>query len=185
MNYAGIGTRYPTEEQVELCTKIGTYLAIRGYVLHTGAAEGVDQVFTRAALKAGGRVVLHIPWPKHEQEFRDGIPAKLQQFVEVRLLNSKKNNRDTEAFDSVLKYHPAPDRLSWGARCLHARNYRILVPEDKSPVDFVVAYPSPHGGGTMQGVRIAYDLDLPVVRLDQLSTKEARLLVTDLASRRV
>jgi len=180
MNYAGIGTRYPSEEQAALCSKIGTYLAVRGYVLHTGAAPGVDQLFTRAALKAGGRVVLHLPWPKHEQEFRDSIPKELQQFVEVRVLQSKKKERDHIAFDSVDEYHPASTRLSWGALCLHARNYRIVVPEDDHPVDFVLAYPSPHGGGTMQGVRIAHALERPVVRLDQLSPSEARAWINDL-----
>jgi hypothetical protein len=73
--------------------------------------------------------------------------------------------------DSVKKYHPAYEVLSWGAVLLHARNYRIMVPE--KPVDLVVAYPSAHGGGTMQGVRIAKSLSIPCIRLDTLEPKEA------------
>jgi len=182
VHYAGIGTRFPTDEQATLCTNIGKYLAQHGWTLHTGAAIGVDQIFTRAALRAGGRVVLHIPWAKHEQEFRDSIPRELRKLVEVRVLKSKKSERDYAAFDSVVKYHPAPGYLSWGAACLHARNYRILVPEDDQPVDFVVACPSPQGGGTMQGVRIAQSLEVPVVRLDLISGAEAKVEITKLVN---
>ena len=77
----------------------------------------------------------------------------------------------TAALASVDQHHPAPDRLSWGARLVHARNYRILVPRD--PVAFVVAAPSVHNGkpvgGTMQGIRIAKKLGIPVVLLNNKS----------------
>lgn len=185
MNYSGIGTRFPTPQQATLCTHIGRYMAQHDWTLHTGAAEGIDQVFTRAALRAGGEVVLHIPWKKHEQEFRDGIPENLRHLVDVRVLKSKKSERDYVAFDSVVKHHPAPSRLSWGAACLHARNYRILVPKDEHPVELVVACPSPHGGGTMQGVRVAQSLEIPVIRLDIMSEAEAQVEIKKLVSTRV
>lgn len=157
MNYAGIGARSLKPEQQLIVTKVATYLAKKGYTVHSGAADGVDQWFSNAAMQAGGKLVLHVPWKKHSLEYREAIPEAQQHLVEIRILQADRPHRDTEAFASVDQYHPAPDKLSWSARCLHARNYRILVPDD--PVQFVVAYPSPWGGGTMQGVRIAKSLN--------------------------
>ncbi len=179
--YAGIGTRFPTDVQETLCIRAARYLGHNGYELHTGAAEGIDQICAMGAFSVAAKVVFHLPWKKHSQEFIDALPPHHRDLLDVRVLKTKKSERDNDAFTSVAKYHPAPDRLSWGAACLHARNYRILVPDD--PVDFVLALPSPKGGGTMQGVRIAESLGIPVVRLDQLSDEEARAQVKALVDK--
>ena len=169
--YAGIGARSLKPEQQPIVTKVATYLAHKGYTVHSGAADGVDQWFSDAATQAGGKAVLHVPWAKHSLEYREALAEN--PLVETRILQADRPHRDVEAFASVEQYHPAPNKLSWGARCLHARNYRILVPD--APVQFVVAYPSAWGGGTMQGVRVAESLGIPVVRLDELKPKEVRV----------
>lgn len=170
LDYSGIGTRYPTEPQRQLIERTATYLAERDYVLHSGAAIGVDQLFSTTAINRGSRAILHLPWKKHADEYVASLSDQQRQHLEVRVLPSKRNQRDHEAFASVDQYHPEPDELTWGARLLHARNYRILVPDQK--VGFVVALPTRHNGqavgGTMQGIRIARALNIPIVRLDLL-----------------
>lgn len=170
--YAGIGTRRLNDTQEKLCVRVGRYLGHQGFTLHTGAAEGADQTFTLGAFSVAGKVVFHLPWQKHSREFIEVLPPHHQELLEIRVLNSNKKTRDNDAFTSVSRFHPKPDALSWGAACLHARNYRILIPD--KPVDFVVALPSPGGGGTMQGIRIAEHYNIPVIRLDKLSEEEAR-----------
>jgi len=172
LTYAGIGTRYLNEEQEKLCISLSRYLGTNGYTLHTGAAEGADQTFAVGAFSVGARVVFHLPWKKHSAEFIDLLPPHHRALLDVRVLRTNKRDRDDDAFTSVARFHPAPDHLSWGASCLHARNYRIIAPEKF--VDFVLALPSPGGGGTMQGVRIAAHYGIPVIRLDKVSEEEAQ-----------
>jgi len=171
LTYAGIGTRYPNEEQEKLCISLSRYLGTKGCILHTGAAEGADQTFALGAFSVGSKVVFHLPWKKHAAEFIASLPPHHRDLLDVRVLNTNKRDRDDDAFTSVGRFHPAPDHLSWGAACLHARNYRIISPEKF--VDFVLALPSPGGGGTMQGVRIAEHYGIPVIRLDKIPAEDA------------
>jgi hypothetical protein len=178
MHYAGIGTRYPVATAVPLLLKIAAFLAKRHAVLHSGAADGVDQILSNAALASGGFAVLHVPWKTHADQYLDTIPADQRRRVTVQVLESRHGRRDHQAFASVERYHPESAALSWGARCLHARNYRIVVPQPQHRVDFVAALPAIVNGeavgGTMQGIRIAEDLRIPVVRLDLLSEQEVK-----------
>lgn len=72
------------------------------------------------------------------------------------------------AFDTVDKYHPAPEKLSYTTRRLHARNAMILLGDDgRTPVEFIVCW-TPGGlikGGTGQALRIAKDLGIKVYNL--------------------
>lgn len=72
------------------------------------------------------------------------------------------------AFETVTRFHPAPDRLSPYATQLHARNALIMLGDDgESPVKFVVCW-TPDGritGGTGQALRIADHYGIPVRNL--------------------
>jgi len=184
-HYAGIGTRRLAPAQQKLCGTIGSYLAKKGWILHTGAAEGADQSFAKGALIGGGELVLHLPWPSYEENWFSKIPSQYSRSISVDILEIDRRGGvfDKEAYDSVFDLHPAPERLKRGAISLHARNYRILFPKGSpEPVQFVVAIPSPRGGGTAQGLRIAESLKIPTVRLDQLSAREARRTIDSLLS---
>jgi len=184
LTYAGIGTRQPEPHHADSIDLIARYLARWGYVVHSGAADGTDQLFSTSALMYGGSTVLHLPWQNHADEYLSDLDENQLKRVDVRVLQSKKNRRDQEAFASVERYHPRPDKLTWGARLLHARNYRIIVPEQA--VSFVIALPAVVSGkatgGTMQGIRLAEQLGVPVVRLDQLSHDQAMDQIKSLSS---
>jgi len=170
--YAAIGTRDLYSEQSMLCYRVGKLMAQHGWILHTGAAQGADQTYALGALRAGGRVMLHLPWDTYERhwvaEVRAHYPGK------VRSQSVEESPQYTKAEGSVLTFHPAADRLKRGALLLHARNYNIISPYLDNPVRFVVALPSSRGGGTMQGIRVAKALHVPVIRADKLPPPEIK-----------
>jgi predicted Rossmann-fold nucleotide-binding protein len=170
-HYAAIGTRAVPDGWQNLCRKIGVYLAKRDWVLHTGAAQGADQLYAEGALRAGGSIVLHLPWETFERDWWETMQEEHPRRVEIDVLDTN----DTIARQSVVLHHPNPEKLTNGGRLLHARNYRIV--KDTS---FVIAFPKNGQGGTMQGIRVAEAAKLPVIRLDQVPPKEAQRQVDEL-----
>lgn len=159
--YAGIGSRRLSNREKELCFDIGVYLAEKGWALQTGAAFGADQAFAEGALTGGGSVLLCLPWLEYELDWVNKAIARGAKTVTL-------NNTHKEALDSV-KTHPAYDKLSQGAKRLHARNY-LIVQNTK----MVLAYPRWTGigwGGTGQGMRLGVDMGAKVLNL---SKKEDR-----------
>lgn len=126
-------------------------------VINTGAAVGVDQFSALKHLKNGGVVQLFLPWKDYERDFVNTVRLDYPENVRVKVLNEE----DKEAMLSVRKYHPNFSSLTRGAKLLHARNYLIVYEVEK-----VIAFPhwkaGKPGGGTMQGVRIAESLGIPV-----------------------
>ena len=75
-----------------------------------------------------------------------------------------------EGLESVSEYHPNPFGLSRGARSMMCRNYHQIHGYGDLPmVSFVVCCADSSGlgvkGGTGQAVRIARDLDIPVINI--------------------
>lgn len=137
--YAGIGARLTPEDTLMQMHDIAIELASDGYTLRSGRAVGADQMFEEAARKVGGQVETF--------EAKDCITA-------------------AEALAG--NFHP-----NWGAcrpyvRQLHGRNAMILLGKDlHTPVDFVVCW-TPAGvitGGTGMAIRIADEMEIPVVNL--------------------
>lgn len=158
--YAGIGSRRLSKEELTSCRKLGAKMALEGHTLRTGACIGADQAFAEGALTVGGNVVLCLPWYSYEKDWVNEI--KNSGLVSIRILQDS----DKEAFQSVVKYHPKASVLSSGARRLHARNFLII-----SGCDFVLAWPKPNKfglGGTGQGMKIAEDHGIKVINLNNL-----------------
>lgn len=139
--YAGIGSRETPDEILDLMRFGAEALANLGYILRSGHAPGADQAFELGAMS---RAEIYLPWPSFERV----VPVSGTCY-----------DRPTEdAFRLAEEHHPAWDRLSRGARALHARNaHQVLGRELGTPVSFVLAWtksPFPQGG-TAQAVRIA------------------------------
>ncbi len=56
------GTREPSPQGAALARRVGYTLAQRGITLITGGAPGVDVEALRGAIKAGGRILLVLPY---------------------------------------------------------------------------------------------------------------------------
>lgn len=155
--YAGVGSRETPMSLQPVIAQIGTLLAKRGYVLHSGAAPGFDTMIERAHVDAGGRgPEIYLPWRGfgHHRSTLYTIPER--------------------AFELAALVHPTWDRLTDGVRKLHARNVQQVLGRDlSSPVEFVVCW-TPGGrvvGGTATAIKIAA---LNQIRVDNLFDAHVR-----------
>lgn len=158
--YAGIGSRETPPDVLTTMKVLGRKLAERGYTLRTGGAPGADTAFHDGCMQVGGPVELYIPWDGFEKKHyaRNGafvLPDPIPTWI----------------LEIAQHYHPAWYRLKQGGRKLMCRNtYQILGPEpETNPVfsDFVVCWTQDGDivGGTGQAMRLAQDLEIPVVNL--------------------
>jgi hypothetical protein len=180
MTYAGIGSRETPEDVLNLMTEAAKYLESLGYTLNTGKT--------------------FIARPSND--------PKYQKQYEERLAFSKKNNGkvglDEEGADRAFslgttkknlfgvnapvgkkeltvmeEIHPAPDKLTEGAKKLMARNTNQIFGENlDTPVDFVLFYaketsnPLRVAGGTGQAVEMARRKRIPTINMSKPNWKK-------------
>lgn len=141
-----IGTRTPNGYQLDDCQKFIDTLHTSDIVA-SGCAYGVDAFALKYANSVGLTTIGYVPWKDYNMDVQEYC-------TKVVVFNS---DIYTEACESVNQFHPAPNKLSQGAFKLHARNYLII-----DTANFVLAYPGPTGGGTMQGIKVAQSKGIPV-----------------------
>lgn len=144
-----IGTREPDVNQSIVAKNLAFSLTyLKGFVVKTGAAVGIDFIAMKASLVS--QLEVYLPWGKYNM---GAIPYGTKRVV----YNPMVHRAWTE---SVTKFHPNPKALTNGAVCLHARNYGIV-----ENCELVIAFPNAvGGGGTAQGIRIAKHLGIPVIQ---------------------
>lgn len=144
MFYAGIGSRQtPIDVQLQM-TQVAIKLYRLGWTLRSGAASGADTAFERGA---GDQKEIYLPWMRFNNH-----PSPLY-------------HPSAAAFEMAEKYHPAWNRCSDASRMLHARNcHQVLGRNLDSPVRFILCWHQ-GTGGTLQAVRIAEALNIPVFNM--------------------
>jgi hypothetical protein len=149
--YAGIGSRQTPPDVLDLMTRAARKLRNLGFILRSGAAKGADTAFENGA---AGVAEIYLPWPRFNGN------------------NSPLNQVSEDALNLAAEHHPAWNRLSKAAQLLHARNcYQILGKDLDTPVKFVLCWHN-GSGGTMQAVRLAESLKIPVFNLNEPATRE-------------
>lgn len=173
--YTGIGSRETPADILEQMRWLANRLFHVGYTLRSGGASGADQEFEWGLANADpnkqliqNRSEIYLPWKTFEEENRSWIIPKL-------------NNALSPAFEIAAQFHPAWNRLSWGAKKLQARNsHQVLGANCNIPIlsDFVICWTknAKGGGGTGQAIRIAKAFKVPVY---DLADDEAILKVTE------
>ena len=161
--YTGIGSRETPSAILQVMETIGHELAAQGWTLRSGCAPGADSAFERGAFDAqllhphAARPELYLPWPGFENRRR----------ALVRL-----ERPDPGCYPVAATFHPAWERLSDGAKALHARNVHQVFGPDPThrpfiPSRFVICW-TPEGkggGGTGQALRIAKHYNIPIFDL--------------------
>lgn len=140
--YAGIGSRETPLPILSNMTAIAKTLSGLGWKLRSGGAIGADSAFQHGAQ---GRQEIFRP--------QDATPA---------------------AMEMASAYHPNWAACSPYVRKLHGRNSQILFGRDlRQPVRCVVCWTQggTATGGTGQALRIAEDLDIPIINLWELDFK--------------
>lgn len=148
-----IGSREPTDVQIQAIKEAVRSLDPKTQAVISGCAYGVDAIALEEARKLDILTIGVLPWPKYNPE--------IQAFcTNIKCIDDLAIANRVEAYESVQRHHPAPDRLSQGAKKLHARNYGII-----RWASHVIAAPSNKagGGGTGQGMRLAKELDIPLI----------------------
>jgi hypothetical protein len=159
--YAGIGSRSTPGTILELIRTTAYHLAAHGWTLRSGCAQGADSAFEDGAFEAyfanarRPKPELYLPWPRFEGRRRTVVAREEPQ---------------AEAFPIAAQFHPAWDRLSQGARRLHARNVHQVLGRDVTdpqPSRFVLCWTQAASGqgGTGQAIRIAKHYGVEVIDL--------------------
>lgn len=163
--YTGIGSRSTPKPILYRMREIAGALAISGWTLRSGAAEGADRAFSDGVTDAcvGSEVAeeIYIPWPGF---VRWQVPLMLPTPL---------------AFEIAARFHPGWAKLTRGPRALHARNvHQVLGRDCDSPSRFVLCW-TPDGadvtsvtttsktGGTGQAIRIAAGHGVEVVNMQR------------------
>lgn len=121
--YAGIGSRETPADVLAIMSDLAKALAIAGWVLRSGGADGADSAFEQGASAGGGRKDIYLPW----RGFNNN-PSTLFE-------------ADKAAYALAATLHPMWDSLGSGPRSLHARNcYQVLGQSLDTPGDFTVCW---------------------------------------------
>lgn len=154
MYYAGIGSRKTPDDILILMGEIAHELSKKGLTLRSGGAQGADQAFQIRAERAE----IYLPWAKFEKEFQD-------KYGHEKIVVP---SSDKQAETSVNYFHPAGEKLSFGARAMMRRNYRQVIGRSGYPNSSFVLCWTEGGkdvGGTAQAIRIARANKIPVINL--------------------
>jgi hypothetical protein len=145
--YTGIGSRQCPVEICQVMTGIAYILYSKDYILRSGGADGADSAFEEGA---GDRKEIYLPWKKF-----NGNTSPL--FKPTK-----------EAFELAATIHPVWEQLSYGAKCLHARNcHQVLGLDLQTPSEFLICWTLGGGerGGTATAMKLAKQHDIPVINL--------------------
>lgn len=153
--YCGIGSRKTPEAIQQQMRIIGQQLALSGWLLRSGHAEGADMAFEMGCIMGDGPKEIFLPWKGFNK-----APQKHDDYFVVK--------PTPELHDFSASFHPNWSACSLAAQLLHMRNgCQILGEEGTQPADMVICW-TPRGersGGTGQALRIAQHFDIPVFDL--------------------
>lgn len=157
--YAGIGSRRTPETYLNVMYGQAALLAVRGYTLYSGGAEGADTAFEDGCKSAHGEKQIFLPW--------NGASGRPKNDPDYPSMDKLDKAVVKEAREIAAKFHPYWDKLSHTVQLIHARNtLQVLGKDLATPVEFVLCWTdSEEGGGTSQALRIAKDRGIPVFNL--------------------
>lgn len=145
MYYTGIGSRQTPLEVMNLITILSHKLC-KKYILRSGAASGADTAFENGC---NNNSEIWIPWKNFNNHNSINLPNE-------------------QSFKLAEKYHPVWDKLTDGAKKLHARNcHQVLGKDLKTPSKFLICW-TEYGeikGGTATAIKLAKDNFIPILNL--------------------
>ena len=149
---AGIGSRETPSHIMDMMTFIGVWCRENGHWVRSGHADGADWAFEVGAQE---NCIAYVPW----ERFNAHLVSRAHKRV---------GKPTCHTIAITKKFHPAFDKLSYGALSMMCRNASQVLGEDlDSPVDAVVCWTKDgkDSGGTGQAVRIAWDRQIPVLNM--------------------
>ena len=156
-SYAGVGSRSTPEAVLAEMATCARMLARLGCTLRSGAADGADRAFERGCDAAYGAKEIFLPW-----KYFNKHPSRLYFIPE-------------DAFKIAETLHERFQYLKAPVKRLHARNVlQILGQEINDPVAVVLCWTPGAAivGGTATAIKLAADLEIPVINFARPSYKD-------------
>jgi hypothetical protein len=160
--YLGVGSRETPSHIQRVMTSLAMELSQEGYWLRSGNAYGADYAFANGAFD---KAQIWLPWKEYNIEHQLKFPTHTYKVIQVN---------DTEAYESVIKFHPSPSKLGTYGTKLMARNFRQCVGLNEPNSQFGVCW-TPNGeitGGTGQAMRISLHYNIPMYNLFSMTKDE-------------
>lgn len=151
--YTGVGSRQTPPPILDIMYEAGRRLAVLGWVLRSGHAEGADAAFEAGCDAAGGAKEIFLPWARFNCSTSSfhGAPAA--------------------AFDIARRIHPAWNGLTDDVRKCQARDIQqVLGPALDRPSVAILAWTEGGAfvGGTATALRLAAERGIMVLNLGAL-----------------
>jgi hypothetical protein len=170
--YAGIGSRETPKHILDIMSHIAGYLALEGWTLRSGHADGADKAFEQ------GLEIMELQLPEAHKEIY--LPWKGFNGSTSRL-HPELYPFSGQEMSMAANVHPNWRACSPSAQRLHTRNVRQILGLEAihgpivTPAKFVVCWTEggKMKGGTSQAIRIADSCDIPVINLGAATTMGA------------
>lgn len=149
MIVTGIGSRKTPAFVCGEMIKIGVWCKQCRIYVRSGHADGADISFESGSQEY---CIAYIPWVGFNKELKSNAKLVVPEFTK-------------ELIDLMVRFHPAPDNLSFGAKKLMARNgCQVLGEGLKEPSSVVICWTEEGKciGGSGQAIRIAEHYKIPV-----------------------
>lgn len=141
--YTGVGSRETPERVLKIMTFLARFLAARGFILRSGAADGADSAFEAGAGTNKEIWVPYLGFNRHPSRLLP-IPAAFEMVEDI-------------GWDGPREYMN-----------FHARNcHQVLGPNLDDPSEFLICW-TPDGkkkGGTATAIKVAGSFGVPVYNL--------------------
>ena len=147
----GIGSRTAPQAICDEMIKVGAWCKENRIIVRSGHAKGCDYSFELGAQEF---CIAYLSWASFNNQTTTQAVYKVLNHPQAEVL--------------ARKFHPAFDKLSFGAKKLMARNsYQVLGDELDEPSDAIVCWTEGGGfkGGTAQALRIAAAYNIPVLNM--------------------
>lgn len=152
MIVTGIGTRDIDDVAFEQLAKLGEKLALRGWTLRSGGANGCDLAFELGWNRANSdKMEIYLPWSRFNKAELD----------EQHIVPSEDNPVCWSMAQSIIEnIHPAWHRCDQWAKMLHGRNaYQVLGRKLVHPSDVLICMSRPDRyGNATRGTATAWNL---------------------------
>lgn len=184
--YTGIGSRETPKAIQDMMERLARVLALRGWILRSGGADGADSAFEKGT--PADRRRIYIPWNKFSDRFHGQEGAILPE-------KSFSPEICAQAREIASRFHPGWHNLKEPARKLMTRNaFQVLGDDLSTPSKFVWCW-APRAkvkdgkiidvdGGTGLAVRLAAYHGIPVYHMGHaphIAAMEKYLLDRDTA----
>jgi len=156
--YAGIGARQLPADAYDAIRILGKTLAMDGWTLRSGAADGADSAFEDGCDSVNGKKEIYLPW--------EGFNGHSSTLFDI----------PPRAVELAKQYHPAWNRLTKPQKNFMARNTQQVLGELVfEPCDLIICWThdgvedgtqtTKNTGGTGQALRVSSGYVIPIFNL--------------------